>query len=301
METVNSLTATSYVLLSLLLGYSLMSTNLLRRGEENVIFKYVMYVGMPALAFTSISKVQLDMGFLRASLSYALSMASLSLSIFLLSKLLRWEREKTYLLILIANFGNTGFFGVPFVSLAFGQGRPLQLSIFLWVLTFLFASFIGIPMLESLKRGSSAIKALRNPLLISVVLGLAASTLDLSFPQPISLFLDSLAATASPLALISIGASIPSFNSIMKSKISLFLLKTFISPAFSMIIGSILRLEVIELNVLVIMSAMPVAIFLGVFSNEYEFYKEEVVAQIALTSISAPLYLNLWLYLLSAL
>jgi len=300
-ETVNSLTATSYVLLSLLLGYSLMSTNLLRRGEENVIFKYVMYVGMPALAFTSISKVQLDMGFLRASLSYALSMASLSLSIFLLSKLLRWEREKTYLLILIANFGNTGFFGVPFVSLAFGQGRPLQLSIFLWVLTFLFASFIGIPMLESLKRGSSAIKALRNPLLISVVLGLAASTLDLSFPQPISLFLDSLAATASPLALISIGASIPSFNSIMKSKISLFLLKTFISPAFSMIIGSILRLEVIELNVLVIMSAMPVAIFLGVFSNEYEFYKEEVVAQIALTSISAPLYLNLWLYLLSAL
>ncbi len=301
METVNSLTATSYVLLSLLLGYSLMSTNLLRRGEENVIFKYVMYVGMPALAFTSISKVQLDMGFLRASLSYALSMASLSLSIFLLSKLLRWEREKTYLLILIANFGNTGFFGIPFVSLAFGQGRPLQLSIFLWVLTFLFASFIGIPMLESLKRGSSAIKALRNPLLISVVLGLAASTLDLSFPQPISLFLDSLAATASPLALISIGASIPSFNSIMKSKISLFLLKTFISPAFSMIIGSILRLEVIELNVLVIMSAMPVAIFLGVFSNEYEFYKEEVVAQIALTSISAPLYLNLWLYLLSAL
>ena len=301
METVNSLTATSYVLLSLLLGYSLMSTNLLRRGEENVIFKYVMYVGMPALAFTSISKVQLDTGFLRASLSYALSMASLSLSIFLLSKLLRWEREKTYLLILIANFGNTGFFGVPFVSLAFGQGRPLQLSIFLWVLTFLFASFIGIPMLESLKRGSSAIKALRNPLLISVVLGLAASTLDLSFPQPISLFLDSLAATASPLALISIGASIPSFNSIRKSKMSLFLLKTFISPAFSMIIGSILRLEVIELNVLVIMSAMPVAIFLGVFSNEYEFYKEEVVAQIALTSISAPLYLNLWLYLLSAL
>jgi len=300
-ETVNPLTATSYVLLSLLLGYSLMSTNLLRRGEENVIFKYVMYVGMPALAFTSISKVQLDTGFLRASLSYALSMASLSLSIFLLSKLLRWEREKTYLLILIANFGNTGFFGVPFVSLAFGQGRPLQLSIFLWVLTFLFASFIGIPMLESLKRGSSAIKALRNPLLISVVLGLAASTLDLSFPQPISLFLDSLAATASPLALISIGASIPSFNSIRKSKMSLFLLKTFISPAFSMIIGSILRLEVIELNVLVIMSAMPVAIFLGVFSNEYEFYKEEVVAQIALTSISAPLYLNLWLYLLSAL
>lgn len=301
METVNSLDATLYVLLSLLLGYSLIHTNLLRRGEENVIFKYVMYVGMPALAFTSLSKVQLDMGFLRASLSYALSMALISLSIFLLSKVLGWGRERAYLLILIANFGNTGFFGIPFVSLAFGQGKPLQLSIFLWVLTFLFASFVCIPMLESLRGGSSAIRALRNPLLISVALGLSASILRLSLPQPISLFLDSLASTASPLALISIGASIPGLSSIRKSKISLFLLKTFISPALSMIIGLILRLEIIELSVLVIMSAMPVAIFLGVFSNEYEFYKEEVVAQIALTSISAPIYLNLWLYLLSAL
>ncbi len=300
METVNSLNATLYVLISLLLGYSLVYTNLLRRGEENVIFKYVMYIGMPALAFTSLSKVQLDMGFLRASLSYALSMTSLSLSILLLSKLLGWERERAYLLILIANFGNTGFFGIPFISLAFGQGRPLQLSILLWVLTFLFASFVGIPMLESLK-GGSTIGALRNPILISVVLGLTASTLKLSLPQPISLFLDSLAATASPLALISIGASISGLSFIRKSKISLFLLKTFISPALSMLIGLILRLEIMELSVLVIMSAMPVAVFLGVFSNEYEFYKEEVIAQIALTSISAPIYLNLWLHLLSAL
>lgn len=300
METVNSLNATLYVLISLLLGYSLVYTNLLRRGEENVIFKYVMYIGMPALAFTSLSKVQLDMGFLRASLSYALSMTSLSLSILLLSKLLGWERERAYLLILIANFGNTGFFGIPFISLAFGQGRPLQLSILLWVLTFLFASFVGIPMLESLK-GGSTIGALRNPILISVVLGLAASTLKLSLPQPISLFLDSLAATASPLALISIGASISGLSFIRKSKISLFLLKTFISPALSMLIGLILRLEIMELSVLVIMNAMPVAVFLGVFSNEYEFYKEEVIAQIALTSISAPIYLNLWLHLLSAL
>jgi len=299
-ETVNSLNATLYVLISLLLGYSLVYTNLLRRGEENVIFKYVMYIGMPALAFTSLSKVQLDMGFLRASLSYALSMTSLSLSILLLSKLLGWERERAYLLILIANFGNTGFFGIPFISLAFGQGRPLQLSILLWVLTFLFASFVGIPMLESLK-GGSTIGALRNPILISVVLGLTASTLKLSLPQPISLFLDSLAATASPLALISIGASISGLSFIRKSKISLFLLKTFISPALSMLIGLILRLEIMELSVLVIMSAMPVAVFLGVFSNEYEFYKEEVIAQIALTSISAPIYLNLWLHLLSAL
>ena len=300
METVNSLNATLYVLISLLLGYSLVYTNLLRRGEENVIFKYVMYIGMPALAFTSLSKVQLDMGFLRASLSYALSMTSLSLSILLLSKLLGWERERAYLLILIANFGNTGFFGIPFISLAFGQGRPLQLSILLWVLTFLFASFVGIPMLESLK-GGSTIGALRSPILISVVLGLTASTLKLSLPQPISLFLDSLAATASPLALISIGASISGLSFIRKSKISLFLLKTFISPALSMLIGLILRLEIMELSVLVIMSAMPVAVFLGVFSNEYEFYKEEVIAQIALTSISAPIYLNLWLHLLSAL
>lgn len=300
METVNSLNATLYVLISLLLGYSLVYTNLLRRGEENVIFKYVMYIGMPALAFTSLSKVQLDMGFLRASLSYALSMTSLSLSILLLSKLLGWERERAYLLILIANFGNTGFFGIPFISLAFGQGRPLQLSILLWVLTFLFASFVGIPMLESLK-GGSTIGALRNPILISVVLGLTASTLKLSLPQPISLFLDSLAATASPLALISIGASISGLSFIRKSKISLFLLKTFISPALSMLIGLILRLEIMELSVLVIMNAMPVAVFLGVFSNEYEFYKEEVIAQIALTSISAPIYLNLWLHLLSAL
>jgi len=299
-ETVNSLNATLYVLISLLLGYSLVYTNLLRRGEENVIFKYVMYIGMPALAFTSLSKVQLDMGFLRASLSYALSMTSLSLSILLLSKLLGWERERAYLLILIANFGNTGFFGIPFISLAFGQGRPLQLSILLWVLTFLFASFVGIPMLESLK-GGSTIGALRNPILISVVLGLTASTLKLSLPQPISLFLDSLAATASPLALISIGASISGLSFIRKSKISLFLLKTFISPALSMLIGLILRLEIMELSVLVIMNAMPVAVFLGVFSNEYEFYKEEVIAQIALTSISAPIYLNLWLHLLSAL
>lgn len=297
------LRTTLYIASLLAIGHLLKSSGLLE-NSENALFKYVMYVAMPALAIDSLSGVGLNQELLMALLIYLLSMFLTSSMILLAGVIAGLERSETYLLILAANFSNTGFFGIPFMSVVFGEA-VLKLSIVLWMATFIYSSFLCIPLLESLRGSSQGIgvvasRTLKNPLTISVTLGLLLSFSKVSVPTEISFTLKSLGSTASPLALISIGASMRfSKSASLRTQAVLIFLRSLLSPLISLILGLIARLSYMELSTLVLMSAMPAAIFLGVFSNEYDFHREEVFTFITISSLTAPLYLNAWLYTLN--
>lgn len=298
------LRTTVYITSMLAIGYSLKAYGLLERNG-NSLFKYVMYVAMPALAVESLSGVEAEPGLLMTSLIYFFSMSILSFSIILFGWFIGYERSRTYLLALAANFSNTGFFGIPFMIVVFGEAS-IRLSILLWMITFIYSTFLCIPLLESLRESSRNFRklverTLKNPLIISVTLGMTLSLLKLSPPEEVSYILKSLGATASPLALISIGASISSFKAVsLRNQGLLLFLKAFLSPAISLLLGLIAKLNYIELCSLVLMSAMPAAVFLGVFSNEYDFHREEIFPFITISSLTAPFYLNIWLYFLNS-
>lgn len=114
-----------------------------------------------------------------------------------------------------AVIGNVGFLGIPMLLLLFGEGSLGPNMIVLAVDLLVFSSLIVI-LITGARDGRMSFAILRtigigllkNPMIVSIVLGLSWSAANLSIPAPMQNFLDLLGSAATPGALFAIGASL---------------------------------------------------------------------------------------------
>lgn len=111
--------------------------------------------------------------------------------------------------------GNVGFLGIPMLSLLLGPQAvgpvlmvlAVDLVVFSTVLTLVITGLrgghVGLAMVAGLVMG-----LLRNPMIVSVVLGLAWGATGWHLPVPVNEFMTTLGAAATPCALFAIGASL---------------------------------------------------------------------------------------------
>ncbi|RLF41562.1 MAG: hypothetical protein DRN12_02915 [Thermoplasmata archaeon] len=171
------------ILLLIYLGAISRKLDILRKGDERVLSSYVYYFAIPSLLFINIT--QTDFSF--DTIKYII-IAILPIFIFIILTisicfLLGVERETLYLLIVSSIFGSTVFFGIPFIIFAYPEnGEKLAV---------LAASFMGvigvsisITILEVYKLRELKIivglknvarRLARNPIIISIILGIIAS------------------------------------------------------------------------------------------------------------------------------
>jgi len=111
--------------------------------------------------------------------------------------------------------GNVGFLGIPMLSLLLG---PQAVGPVLLVLAVDLIVFSSVLTLVITGLGGGAVSAgtvrllatglLKNPMIVSVVLGLGWGSTGLALPVPVNEFLTLLGAAATPCALFAIGASL---------------------------------------------------------------------------------------------
>jgi predicted permease len=114
-----------------------------------------------------------------------------------------------------AIIGNLGFLGIPLLPLLLGEAAIGPLFVVIAVDLIVFSSLIVI-LITGARDGrmSPAVLAtvcgglVRNPMVVSILAGLAWSALDLPMPAPVWEFLTILGAAATPGALFAIGASL---------------------------------------------------------------------------------------------
>ena len=113
--------------------------------------------------------------------------------------------------------GNVGFLGVPMLTLLLGPEAIGPVILVLAVDLIFFGSLIVI-LITGSRDGRMSIGILRtvgigllkNPMIVSITLGLAWSAFSLPIPAPVGEFLTLLGAAATPGALFAIGASLAS-------------------------------------------------------------------------------------------
>ncbi len=111
--------------------------------------------------------------------------------------------------------GNVGFLGIPMLSLLMGQAAvgpvllvlSLDLIVFSSVLTIVITVVRGGAVTAGIFR-LLAVGLLKNPMIVSMVLGLLWGASGWSLPVPVAEFLTLLGAAATPCALFAIGASL---------------------------------------------------------------------------------------------
>ncbi len=130
--------------------------------------------------------------------------------------LLRWRGiEEAAVEAQCAVIGNVGFLGIPMLALLLGENAVGPVLMVLAVDLVVFGSLIvilitgardGRPSFAILK--TIGMGLLKNPMIVSIALGLLWSSFALPIPGPVNEFLAILGAAATPGALFAIGASL---------------------------------------------------------------------------------------------
>ncbi len=115
----------------------------------------------------------------------------------------------------VAVIGNVGFLGIPMLALLLGEAAIGPVMMVLAVDLIVFGSLIVV-LITGSRDGRMSIGILRtvglgllkNPMIVSISLGLLVSGMGWSVPVPVNEFLEILGGAATPGALFAIGASL---------------------------------------------------------------------------------------------
>ncbi|NRB20023.1 MAG: AEC family transporter [Rhodobacteraceae bacterium] len=200
------------------LGYFIVFKGWFSAAEMRSFGQYVMNIALPALLFNAVSSRDIsDIFQPDYMLVYGLGgLATIGLSYALFS-LGNLDPKRRALGVMGSTCPNSAFIGFPIMLLLFPDLASSVLT-----LNFLVETLLLVPICLVLMEladsdnsrpvyqqfGTALLKLLRMPLMIGLLLGLAASLIDLSLPAPIGRFIQMLAASAGALSLVVIGGSL---------------------------------------------------------------------------------------------
>ncbi len=308
MTVMNDLFIRTIVPMITLIGAGVLSRRLeiLRVGDERVLSAYIYYFALPGLFLINIAETDFTQEILIFMLAGILPIF-LAMAIFVtLKTVLGFSKNTLYLLTLSMIFGSLAFFGIPFLTFAFPTMEHLATlsaaSIALVSVPISLAILEIYKLQDSTKGGGLkhvAMRLAKNPLLISISLGVLLSILNLEIPTPIFNSVHMLGNTTSTVAIFMLGVFLYGRSySEVNTALKLALLRALFLPTLAFLVTMLLGVTGVEASVLILMNGMPMAISMIILSERYNFYKETIATLVLVSSFGATVYQNLWLLLL---
>jgi malonate transporter len=299
----NLLGAAGVIFVLVGLGFLARKLHLLRAGDERVLNALVYYFALPAFLLLELAQATYSREILRFVLAGGGPLFLLVLLLGLL-RLLRLSRENFYLLSVSTVFGSLAFFGIPFIEYAVGGEEALKLAALSVGLLAPFGVAFVLTLLELHQNqegpwvqavGKTLRRLARNPLILSILMGLALGIGKAELPRFFQQILRYLSGTVAPLALFSLGVFLfgRPYKAIPKA-LGLSLLRLAILPALTLGFARVLGLSSLETTILVIMNGTPLAVNMMVLSQRYGFYVEEIASLALGSSLGSLLTLSLW-------
>ena len=258
------------------------------------VARLVLNIATPCLVLSSLSRTQLDM---QAFGQMALACVAVSVLMGALGLLLsRLMAQDWKVLVPAYLFPNTGNMGLPISLYAFGEhGLALAVAFFLMLSVGHFT--LGM-ILSGAER--SWRKLLVNPIILSLCAALAVMLLDLELPRWLANTANLLGGLAIPMMLITLGVSLASIRvQHIGRGMLLGALRILCGAAVGWGMGVALGLSPLAHGVLVLQSAMPVAVFNYLFAVRAKRSPEAVASLVmcstVLSFVLLPLLLAWWM------
>lgn len=186
---------------------------LINPGSSEALNRFVYAFALPAMLFIAVYRGSLEELLGSGSFLLGVVLATLGTAIagFLLSfHAWRATPAESVMRALNASFANTGYLGIPLVTVAYGERAALPAAL-ATVATNIVSFAVAIVCLELLTnpRGGGGGRALagvaRSPLIWPIALAIVVVALQIKIPLPVERFATLLAAAAGPCALFAIG------------------------------------------------------------------------------------------------
>jgi len=268
--------------------------------------EFALNIGLPALIFSAIAKSNVS---LQAELPLIISNVIFILFSFLagfiIAKLFKTKKALFYTLFLCFAFNNTAYLGIPVLTQVYDENilSTLSLIITLYILLMFTLGTSYLDFIQSKNHHQAFKNIIKNPLLISVILGLIVSGFHITIPDIIEKSLGMLSASVTPLVLTIIGLFIGS------SKLGK--LKDWI-PVFGYTLVTLALLPLVfyfslklsgfnpqDFNLSILEAAMPLAITPFALADKYKLDKDFIARAIVLSTTLSAISLPIWISILS--
>ena len=288
----------------ILLGILFSKTKVASPIWIDVLNKYALWIGFPALIIASLMKLDLtDNSYINLILfnsSYIVFSILLAYPISLVFGLSKKMRSS---LVLVLAFGNVAYLGMPVLRNIFGDSvMPVAAIIAATYLFWLFS--LGLVLVEvhetkNFKLSSILLNLIKNPLLISVLLSILIIFVNFNMPEVVEQTINLFAQSVTALVLFSLGMFL-GFQKIGKLhewlKIVIFaLIIILILPGIYYVFLSNVSFSSTFMKPSIIDAAMPVGITSYVLAEKYKLETTFVARLVVLTTLLAIVILPLWI------
>ncbi|WP_432618598.1 AEC family transporter [Butyricicoccus sp.] len=305
-----SLNATMPVFLVIVLGYILKQLGLFTDEFCRVGNKYVFLVALPVLLFRDIAQTNLYTDF---KLSFVLYCAGVTTVVFLgvwfLAAHILKDKSLVGAFAQASVRSSAAILGIAFVENMYGNAGLAPLMIVSAVPLFNIYSVIILTFsADGGQHGTEAIRkacinVLKNPIIIGIVLGLPFSLLRIDIPTIPLKMIESVGATATPLALLVVGAGFEGTKALAKIKPTLWAtaIKLVILPAVFLPLAIALGFHDAELVAALIMLGSPTTVSCYVMATNMRNDGELSTSIIVLTTLLSSITLTGWIFLLRSM
>ena len=280
-----------------------------------ILNSFALNIGLPALIFSSLIKVSLT-GQGDIILANSLFLLLCFLVIYLLGKTTSIKTKTIKTLFICLAFGNIAYLGPPILIQIYGQKIMPEVSLIIGVHLFWIFT-VGLGFLDyQLKQRQSwigklfhkkapseiithiGIDLLKNPLLVSILLGLLIAFSGIKLPFFLSSAIDMLAASVTPVVLVVIGLFI-SQSKISQAKdwwpaIIFTGVTLFIVPGAFYYGVKIFSSDLTRYMPSLIEFAMPLAITPFALADKFDLDKKFISKAIVLSTILSIITIPIW-------
>ena len=303
-----SINATLPIFLLIILGKVLKTTKIINDEFTKTADRYVFRIALPALLFSDLTENNVGSAFDGKYVLFCFSVTIFSIAVLwgLTEKFMKNEEQKGAF-IQGSYRSSAAILGLAFINNMYDSVGMAPLMIIGCVP--LYNIFAVIILTLKVDNGGKKpnmketfINVMKNPILLSILIALPFALLNLHFPSFVNKAIGSVANTATPLALISIGASFEGKKALKKMKPTL--LASFIK--LILLVGLFLPLAVFfgyrnqELMALLVMLGSPTTVSSYIMAKNTGNDGILTSSIIVLTTLLSSLTLTLWIFVLKS-
>lgn len=301
------------IFLLILLGKGLQKTGFLSDTFFKSLNRFVFWVALPALLISGISEAALELDTIIRIVMLLICGTLLAMTLaWLTSQILKLPAPTTGSFIQGSFRGNGAFIALPVIVYSLGDLDPGVKALGTVVLApvVILFNILGVLVLTHYRRDRSHGSAtaatffrelFRNPLIIACLVGITLNVLNLSLPRFLYRPLDALGATALPLVLMSIGASLEfeRLRGAASPTLIAALIKTIAAPAIGFLLAGFFGLNRVDRMIAIFYLAAPAAgmsyVMAEVMGNDGRLAGRIVALSTLISAVTIPIIMALGL------
>ena len=258
--------------------------------------RVVFYVFSPVLIFHILVQNQLKLTEAAIVIAFALGfILMIGVLTFFLGYLFKLDRPALVSILITTMFANTGNYGLPLVSFAFGEQALSFASIYFITTTLLFYTLgVFLASLGHMSFREAVLGMFRIPTMYAVIIAILINIWHLEIPVPVARAVELAADGTIPLMLVLLGVQLTHVElsgnrRAMQISVGLRLI---IAPLAALLFAALFGLQGFPRQASVTQASMPSMVSATVLATEYNLDSKLVTAVVFISTLLSPFTLT---------